>query len=177
MDWVLKSFLPGRKTFFPSVAGDSVTKILSSQSRGPRFNPQSGNQIPHTTTKSLHIATKDLSCHNKDGRPQVQSSQINTGCFLKIEGLDVDAYIYQTHKTNLSHLGLWKEQIRSQRREDQELKLSHHTLSLCQCPVPSVCWPQAHILQAGFFQAAREGASSRGYGSTCKRRLFSVFSF
>ena len=31
---------------------------------GPRFRPWSGNWIPHATTKSLHITTKDLAGHN-----------------------------------------------------------------------------------------------------------------
>ena len=32
--------------------GGPVVKPLSSQRRGPRFNPWSGNEIPHTTTKT-----------------------------------------------------------------------------------------------------------------------------
>ena len=37
------------------------TQIRKSQCRGPRFNPWSGNLIPHATTK-------DLLCHNEDPR-------------------------------------------------------------------------------------------------------------
>ena len=40
--------------------GGPVAKILSSQCRGPGFDPWSGNEIPHATTKSLHAMTKQL---------------------------------------------------------------------------------------------------------------------
>ena len=36
--------------------GDPVAKIPSSPCRRPRFDPWSGNQIPHATTKILHVA-------------------------------------------------------------------------------------------------------------------------
>ena len=36
-----------------------VAKTLCSQCRGPRFDPWSGNQNPHATTKSLHATTKE----------------------------------------------------------------------------------------------------------------------
>ena len=45
--------------------GGSVAKTLSSQCWGLGFDPWSGNQIPHATTKSLHATTK------------IQHSQIN----------------------------------------------------------------------------------------------------
>ena len=38
--------------------GGPVAKTLHSQYRGPRFNPQSGNQEPHAISKSSHAATK-----------------------------------------------------------------------------------------------------------------------
>ena len=40
---------------FPGVP---VAKILCSQCRGPRFDPWSGNWIPHAATKSLHAAAE-----------------------------------------------------------------------------------------------------------------------
>ena len=42
--------------YFP---GGPVAKTLQSQCRGPRFDPWSGNVIPHTTTKGLIAATKN----------------------------------------------------------------------------------------------------------------------
>ena len=36
-----------------------VAKIPRSQCRGPKFDPWSGNQIPHTASNSSHAATKD----------------------------------------------------------------------------------------------------------------------
>ena len=38
--------------------GGTVAKTPRSQCRGPRFNPWSGNEIPHAETKSLHAAAK-----------------------------------------------------------------------------------------------------------------------
>ena len=38
--------------------GGPVAKTLCSQCRGPRFNPWSGNWIPHAATKNLHATTK-----------------------------------------------------------------------------------------------------------------------
>ena len=35
---------------------------LSFPKADPRFDPWSGNQIPHTTTKILHATTKDPTC-------------------------------------------------------------------------------------------------------------------
>ena len=35
-----------------------LAKTLCSQSRGPGFDPWSGNQIPHTTIKSSHDSSK-----------------------------------------------------------------------------------------------------------------------
>ena len=35
-----------------------MDKTSCSQCRGPGFNPWSGNQIPHATTKSSHAATE-----------------------------------------------------------------------------------------------------------------------
>ena len=40
---------------------DPVAKTPHSQSRGPGFNPSSGNQIPHAATKSSH-ATNERCC-------------------------------------------------------------------------------------------------------------------
>ena len=40
----------------------SAAKIPGSQCRVPGFHPWSGNQIPHTATKSLQAATKDPKC-------------------------------------------------------------------------------------------------------------------
>ena len=44
------------------------TKTLSSQHWEPRSDPQSGNQIPHATTKRMSAATKikDAACRNQD---------------------------------------------------------------------------------------------------------------
>ena len=38
--------------------GGPASKTPRFPCRGPRFNPQSGNQIPHATSKSLHAITK-----------------------------------------------------------------------------------------------------------------------
>ena len=46
-----------------------LAKTPSSQCRGPRFDPGSGNQVPHATTKSSQATIKDPSGRNKDRRP------------------------------------------------------------------------------------------------------------
>ena len=46
---------------FPS---GPVAKTTCSQRRGPRFNPWSGNLIPHAATKCSHAKTKDPACCN-----------------------------------------------------------------------------------------------------------------
>ena len=56
----------GEKWDHRDLPGAPVTKALSSQSRGPRIHPWSGNQIPHTATKSSHSTAKDPVCHNED---------------------------------------------------------------------------------------------------------------
>ena len=38
--------------------GDSVAETLCSQCRGPGFEPWSGNQMPHATTKGSHATIK-----------------------------------------------------------------------------------------------------------------------
>ena len=38
--------------------GGPVAEGLCSQCSGPRFDPWSGNQVPHATTKSLHAVTE-----------------------------------------------------------------------------------------------------------------------
>ena len=43
---------------FRDFPGGPVAKTLHSQCRGPRFDPWSGNNIPHATSKGLHAATK-----------------------------------------------------------------------------------------------------------------------
>ena len=42
--------------------GGPVVKIPDSQCRRPGFDPWSGTEIPHATTKSLHAATEDPVC-------------------------------------------------------------------------------------------------------------------
>ena len=49
-----------RKRFWGDFPGGSVAKISHSQCRGPRFDPWSGNWIPHFTTKTSHAETKKL---------------------------------------------------------------------------------------------------------------------
>ena len=39
-------------------------RLCSSNGREPRFDPWSGNYIPHAVTKSSHAATKDPACHS-----------------------------------------------------------------------------------------------------------------
>ena len=62
--------------------GGPVVQTPSSLCREPRFNPWSGNWIPHTTTESSPAATKDPACHDKNWRcvlhsaTKTQSSQI-----------------------------------------------------------------------------------------------------
>ena len=46
--------------------GGPVAKIPHSQCKGPGSHPWSGNEMPCTTAKSLRVATKDPSCHNKN---------------------------------------------------------------------------------------------------------------
>ena len=46
--------------------GGPVAKTLHSQCRGPRFDPWSGNWIPHAKTKSSHATAKEPTHHNKD---------------------------------------------------------------------------------------------------------------
>ena len=60
--------------------GGPVTMTASSQCRGPRSDPWSGNYIPHTSTESSHAATKDPADHNEDQRthvPQLRQTQPN----------------------------------------------------------------------------------------------------
>ena len=64
--------------------GGPVAKTQRSQCRGPRFDPWSGNWIPHAATKSSCATTIDTTCLNKYGRPCVlqlragTDKQINT---------------------------------------------------------------------------------------------------
>ena len=46
-----------KTNFWWGLPGGSVAKTLSSQCRGPGFDPWSGNEI-------RHVPTKDLACHN-----------------------------------------------------------------------------------------------------------------
>ena len=39
--------------------GDPVAKTPCSECRGPGFDPWSGNEIPHATTKSFHTPAKE----------------------------------------------------------------------------------------------------------------------
>ena len=55
------------KTTFRDFPGDLVAKTLHSQCRGPGFHPWSGNEIPHVTTKGLHVATKDPAYQQRAG--------------------------------------------------------------------------------------------------------------
>ena len=48
-----------------------MTKTLSSQGRGPGYDPSSGNQIPHHATKGSNATIKDPTCCNNDRRPSV----------------------------------------------------------------------------------------------------------
>ena len=41
------------------------------RSWGPRFNPRSGNYIPHTVNKSLHAVTKDPECMCMHAQPRL----------------------------------------------------------------------------------------------------------
>ena len=61
--WGSGSNLKTRCRGFP---GDLVAKTLHSRCRGPGFAPRSGNEIPHATTKGLHVPAKDPTCHNED---------------------------------------------------------------------------------------------------------------
>ena len=56
-----------------------VAKTPCSQCRGLRFNPWSGNYIPHFTTKSLHVATKTQ--HSQINRQILK--RITLWCVLK----------------------------------------------------------------------------------------------
>ena len=43
---------------------NTVARTQHSQCRGSGFDPWSGNEIPHTATKSSYAMTEALACHN-----------------------------------------------------------------------------------------------------------------
>ena len=52
-------------------------RLCTPNAGGPGFDPWSGNEIPHATSKSSSATTKGLACHNKDRRsfePQLRPS-------------------------------------------------------------------------------------------------------
>ena len=53
----LCSFKKTEKSDFP---GGPAAKSLHYQCRGPRFDPWSGNQNSHATTKSSHVTAKKI---------------------------------------------------------------------------------------------------------------------
>ena len=57
--------------------GGPVAKTPSSPCRRPTFDPWSGNQIPHATTKILHAASTDLLCRKKTQPTKTRCRQIN----------------------------------------------------------------------------------------------------
>ena len=63
-----------------------MAKTLRSQCRGPRFDPWSGNYIPHAATKSLNAATKDPTHGSKNPEhPNIENQSphfSNDPCFL-----------------------------------------------------------------------------------------------
>jgi len=58
--------LRGLKINQRDFSGGPMAKTPCSQCRGPRFNPWSGNEIPHAATKNLHASTKVPACCNED---------------------------------------------------------------------------------------------------------------
>ena len=56
------------KYIYRDFPGGLVAKIPRSQLREPRFNPWSGNKIPHAATKSSHATTKDPAFSTEDQR-------------------------------------------------------------------------------------------------------------
>ena len=63
---VVKGKMLSKEILSGDFPGGPVAKTPSSQCREPRFYPKSKNEIPYATTKSLHAATKDLTCRSKD---------------------------------------------------------------------------------------------------------------
>ena len=63
-----------------------MAKTPHSQCRGPRFDPWSGNLIPHATTKSSHAATKDPATKTRCSQIKKINSTLRlvyfTICFL-----------------------------------------------------------------------------------------------
>ena len=58
------SLLAGEEIKPQDFPGGPAAKTPCSQCRGPRFNPWSGNYIPHASTKNSHARTKDPTCRN-----------------------------------------------------------------------------------------------------------------
>ena len=59
------NFMPSQElTCNGDFPGGPMAKTVNSQCRGPGFDPWSGNQIPHATTKGSHAAVKYPACHN-----------------------------------------------------------------------------------------------------------------
>ena len=55
----MEYYLAVKSGKFWDFPGGPGVRTSSSQSRGPKFDPWSGNWIPHATTKNLHATTKD----------------------------------------------------------------------------------------------------------------------
>ena len=60
----LQFCLPPSNPFPRDFPGSPVAQTLLFQCREPRFDPWSGNYIPHAVTKISHAATKDPACHS-----------------------------------------------------------------------------------------------------------------
>ena len=71
-------------TDFP---GGPMDETPCSQSRGPRFDPWSGNWIPHASTKILHSTTKKVS-HVPQWRLKIPRATTKTQCS------QINKYIY-----------------------------------------------------------------------------------
>ena len=65
------------KRFQGDFPGGLVAKTLCSQFGGPRFDPWSGNWIPHAATKNSHDAIKDPECPGSRGGLVVRNLPAN----------------------------------------------------------------------------------------------------
>ena len=83
-----------------------MAKTLYSQCRVPRFNPWSGNYIPHITTKSLKATTKDPACHNSGQRSHVPQLRPNSVQSLRRVRLFV-TLLTAAHQASLSIINSW----------------------------------------------------------------------
>ena len=90
--WCQDSFHSSKLSRSQDFPGNPVAKTLSSQCKGPGFNPRSGNWIPHVTTKSWYRQI---------------NKQINT-CFKKLLRTQKILYL------GIIFINIWNSKLKSQ---------------------------------------------------------------